>query len=98
MSCLCGQCRCLQLGLSARAILYGGNDHPHDPGDFNRCLKVSWDTPEHMRDRSPHWSALVDHWVELRDLLESERSRDDGRAPATYKRMQELLRPVRRAS
>lgn len=89
--CYSGQC-CRSMGLSAHAIVHGGMDYPHDSGDFHRCLKVSWNPPDHMRWRSRHWAVLVDHWVELRDLLESERPW----GKATYDRMQELFRGVER--
>ena len=82
---------CRDMGLSAHAIISGGTDYPHDPEGFLRCVAVSRDAPEHMRSRSPEWSALVDHWQELIDLVESER--DSGRAPRTYARMRELCSP-----
>jgi hypothetical protein len=87
MNCRIGYCSAM--GLSAYAIISGGTDHPHDPGDFLRCLAVSRAAPEHMRDRSPEWSTLVDHWHELTELVESEKG--FGRCPRTYARMSELL-------
>lgn len=87
---------CHGMGLSAHAIRYGGVDHPHDPGDLNRCLKVASGPPEHMRGRSREWNVLLDHWDEIVDLLDNEKKwRDDGRAPKTFARIQELLSSVR---
>lgn len=76
-------------GLSAYAILHGGSHHPHDPSDLCRCLRVSPNAPTHMRERSPEWAALVDHWDELADMLAEEHPA--GTAPRTYARMRELL-------
>ena len=80
---------CREMGLSVHAIISGGTDHPHDPDDLLRCLAVSPAAPEHMRTRSPEWAALVDHWDELRNLVEDEKP--TGRAPRTYRLMRELL-------
>jgi hypothetical protein len=76
-------------GLSAYAIRHGGTEYPLDPSDFCRCLHVSPFAPEHMRDRSPEWTALVDHWDELSDMLREEHS--TGTAPRTYARMKALF-------
>lgn len=84
---------CHEMGLSAHAIVSGGIDHPHDPEDLIRCLAVSPAAPKHMRTRSPEWAALVDHWQELRDLVEVEKP--TGRAPRTYARMRDLLTQAR---
>lgn len=84
---------CHEMGLSAHAIVSGGTDHPHDPDDLLRCLVVSPGAPERMRTRSPEWAALVDHWQELRDLVEVEKP--TGRAPRTFARMRELLTDAR---
>lgn len=80
-------CRCL--GLSAHAIIFGGISHPLDPSDLSRCLTVSPAPPLHMRTRSPEWTALVEHWTELADMLAAEQPA--GRAPRTYTRMRELI-------
>ena len=94
MSCHCN------LGLSAKAIAYAGHiDHPHDPADLKRCVDYCFtagiDTTElrrRMGGRSPEWDALLPHWNELAGLLADEMDvRTDGRAPATYARMRELL-------
>lgn len=97
-------CRCSQpwtgiapaYGRSAYAIKNGGTQHPLDPSDLCRCLKVSPRTPKHMRDRSPEWRVLVDHWDELAELLHEEHP--NGRATKTYARMKELFQQARVAA
>jgi hypothetical protein len=93
------RCHC-HLGLSARSIAYSGHtEHPRDPADLRRCIAycveagISDDSlRRRMRKRSPQWDALLPHWAELRGLLYREiETRTDGRAPATYERMRELL-------
>lgn len=83
-----------------------GSDHPHDPADLRRCMKLldavhlARASLPVMRSVSPQWATLVDHWDELTSLLTEEvpdilgRARDNGgRAPRTFARMQELLHP-----
>ncbi|MCJ7616533.1 MAG: hypothetical protein MUO43_08360, partial [Desulfobacterales bacterium] len=66
--------------------------HPHDPSDFNRCVKLLNAVPEYrtrmdeMRAVSPQWDQLVEHWAELEELLKE--SIDS--APELYDRMKEL--------
>lgn len=62
-------------GLSASAIYYrrlggkGTDDYPADAGDFGRCVDYLGDRhPSWMRDVSPVWRLLVDHWGELLSL------------------------------
>jgi hypothetical protein len=96
-------CRCSQAwtgiapayGLSAYAIKHGTVDHPLDPSDLCRCLHVSPSAPLHMRNRSPQWAALVEHWDELAALLREEHP--NGTAPKTYARMKELSAAARAA-
>lgn len=76
-------------GLSAYAILHGGTDHPHDPSDLCRCLRVSPQPPLHMANRSRQWAGLVKHWSELAALLVEEHP--NGTAPKTYQRMKEVM-------
>jgi len=63
--------------------------HPHDPSDFNRCVKLLNAVPEYrsrmdeMRAVSPQWDSLVDHWDELEGMLKES-------APEIYDRMKEL--------
>lgn len=83
---------------------WGGRDHPCDPDDFRRCERLLRDYPlarltfpEAMRKRSDVWAALVDHWDELVELIESEAPGVfDGtpsrgaRAPKAYALMKQL--------
>jgi hypothetical protein len=82
------------MGLSARAIAYGGADHPRDPADLYRCMNYCAgiiDTPElqrRMRGRSIYWDRLLPHWDRLVALLQHEMdTRTDGHAPLTYNAM-----------
>jgi len=84
-------------------ILRDGDDarhHPRDPADLNRCLLLVATVPEAaralpgMREVSPEWAALVDHWDELAALFHEEAGPDWSKArsaPRTYARMAELL-------
>lgn len=92
--CHCG------LGLSARAIAHAGHtDHPHDPADLRRCVDYCTrsgitvaELRKRMAGRSPQWDALLPHWGELTGMLAGEiATRTDGTAPATYRRMRDLL-------
>ena len=83
------------------ALRDGYQSHPHDPDDFDRCLKLLHAVPELrlklplMARASPAWAALVEHWDEI------ERSHLDevglgwtkaGNAPRTYELMKKVLR------
>jgi hypothetical protein len=69
--------------------------HPHDPGDFGRCLRLLEAVPElrphlpAMAGVSPIWAALVGAWGELEALYREELPA--GTAPRTYRRMRELI-------
>lgn len=74
--------------------------NPWDPDDLHRCRLLLEQVPElqpqlpRMATLSPQWAALVAHWQELCDLMDSEAPAwrgGMGRAPATYVRMRELL-------
>ena len=88
-----------------------GKDHPHDPGDFRRCMKLLSAVPVaraaigEMRDVSREWAALVQHWDELEALALDEvpdvlgtAKANGGRAPRLYARMRELLDEARAAA
>lgn len=83
---------------------YGFPDHPYDPGDLNRCVKLIEQYPvirltfNYMASRSPEWAALVGAWEELTALLLSEIAQNTGKAPATYARMQEVIKGARKAT
>ncbi len=57
-----------------------GWDHPHDPDDFVRCLKLLREVPElsprigEMASCSKAWASVCAHWAELESLLRSEAS------------------------
>jgi hypothetical protein len=74
----------------------GDIDHPWDPGDLKRCRKLLEAVPAlvpympRMRNASPVWAALVDHWQELCDLMDTESPdwrKGKGMAVLTYERM-----------
>lgn len=81
---------------------YGGGDHPYDPSDLNRCVKLldqhdlaKLSFPGAMASRSPEWAALDAAWGELTDLLKTEIADGGVRAPETYARMKEILSGAR---
>ena len=67
--------------------------HPHDGGDFRRCLGLLDAVPE-LRERLPemaavseYWAALIENW----DAIEKKaRAHDDD----TYKFMASILHPI----
>jgi len=79
---------------------WDGTEHPHDTGDFNRCLLLVEMVPE-IRESfadiaalSDEWNAIINHWDELRELFVSEAGLNwsKGRgAPMTHRRIRELL-------
>lgn len=73
--------------------------YPYDPADFNRCLLLLEVAPivresfPKIRELSPEWAAIIDHWDELERLFLDEVGRDWSkaqRAPKTYERMLQL--------
>lgn len=86
------------ISLSARAIAFGGTDHPHDPSDLLRCIDycrgrlTTADLRERMTGRSIYWDRLLPHWDALHDLLQHEiDTRTDNAAPRTYMEMKRVL-------
>ena len=80
-----------------------GYDHPSDPADLGRCLRLFKIVPEwkyrlnEMVDCGPAWKRLVDRWDELHACMEREVGIDwsKGReAPETYGLMQSIIRPA----
>ncbi len=75
-------------------------DHPADPDDLGRCIRLLDFVPEfkprfgEMSARSAVWARLVESWDELTALLEMEvpgwKDGRHGATPATYKRMKDL--------
>lgn len=91
------------VGLSSEAMAWHlagmgwpGNDHPCDPSDLNRCVKLLRAVPElrarlgRMRKVSPIWARLLARWDELERLLAEEIAEGTGSAPRTYNLMKEL--------
>ena len=92
-------------GVSSKAIVMVMNritptrrwslDHPHDPSDLGRCIRLLALIPEYrirldeMKIVSDTWSDLVTHWHELEELYYEELP--SGRAPKCYARMREII-------
>lgn len=93
-------------GRTSRTVL----DHPYDPADLRRCMKLLKAVPlarvglPAMRAVSSEWAALIDHWDELEalaleevpDFLEGARA-NGGKAPRLYERMRELRETARKS-
>jgi hypothetical protein len=81
--------------------------HPHDPADFDRCLRLLAEVPElrhklpKMAEQSPEWAALVERWDEIEQSHLNEVGlgwTKASSAPATYELMRGVLDGVRRAA
>jgi hypothetical protein len=106
-------------GISSEAIVtrltgigvghYDNGDHPLDMGDFKRCELLLREVSEarerfnEMRDVSPQWDALVEHWQEIVNLAQSQdpeffTPRRDlfDKIPEARQRIWELLDSIRR--
>ena len=92
---------CDEAGQSARFmahVLAGGpaaeNNHPHDPGDFNRCVKFLKAVPlargklALMKGHGQVWERLVDNWAAFEELL-NQASGKSGR-DELYEAMKEI--------
>lgn len=86
------------MGLSAKAIAYGGSDHPHDPSDLLRCVNYctgrlsTAELRARMAGRSIYWDRLLPEWDNLVSLLRHEiDTRTDGNAPRIYREMKRVL-------
>jgi len=93
------------IGINAMAGWTGGMCYPHDPDDLGRCRKLVEQVPEirekfeDMSSCSPEWAGLVASWEELCSLMDSEAPDwwyGKGRAPETYRRMQEIITSARK--
>ena len=68
--------------------------YPLDPSDLSRCVKLLERVPKmrdhiyNMKEISPIWAKLVEHWDELERLLNEEKG--SGRCPKTYQLMKKL--------
>lgn len=72
-------------------------NHPHDPSDLGRCLRMLDAAPE-LRENMPMmsdpihgpvWNALFAHWNELESLYREELP--SGNAPRCYERMKQII-------
>ena len=79
------------------------SDHPYDPGDLGRCLRLLALIPEwqprvgEMSARSAYWRVLVERWDEVAQAMAEEVGIgwSKGRsAPRTYALMQAIFLPV----
>ena len=56
----------------------GKYDVPHDPSDFNRCLKYVHDTGvtkeqlQIVKEVFPWWSPFIDNWEKIVEVFKSE--------------------------
>ena len=78
-------------------------DYPHDPADFDRCLRFIEAVPgaralvPQMRQLSKPWAALVDRWDEIEQCHLEEVGLGWTKAcsaPKTYDLMKSVLKPV----
>lgn len=69
--------------------------HPQDPDDLGRCIRLLSFVPEYrarlqeMKAASPQWAVLIEHWDAIEKLYFLEFP--TGSAPACYARMRDLL-------
>ena len=73
----------------------GPYNYPHDPSDFLRCVEFleatqSTSQLEEAKTMGPVWSALVEAWPELTNLLVEE-MKTGSSAPHLFTRMQEVI-------
>lgn len=99
-------------GLSSRtlwAVMMGVTpsriEHPHDPDDMGRCLRLLRAVPEwrarmpEMAEVSPSWAALVERWDDIEAIIRAEIGgidpRRGARSPGGYAFMRVILDGVR---
>ena len=80
-------------------------DHPRDPADLNRCIKLVKAAPEvresfpKIAELSPEWKAVIDNWDGLVAMFHKEAGEDWSKkrlAYKTYEFMQNLFREARK--
>lgn len=97
-------------GLSSQALAFNllslnttKTDHPHNPADFNRCLRMIYAVPavksnlQSMSKVSAYWEALVEHWDQIEQCFLDEAGFEytkSTKAPKTYKLMRSVLDAV----
>jgi hypothetical protein len=94
------------IGLSSKAMaasVCGHNDkidHPYDPSDLNRCIKLCTEIPEIkesfnlIANLSPTWGKLINRWDELEKCFIDEVGFDwslGKKAPKTYKLIKSII-------
>ncbi|OOF86732.1 hypothetical protein BKG93_02405 [Rodentibacter ratti] len=92
------------VGLSSKCMAFvigfgvvpRGKNYPHDPSDLARCIKLLERIPEmnnhlyKMKQVSPIWENLVEHWAELEQLFNEEKG--SIRCTKTYQLMKHLTK------
>ncbi len=82
-------------------------DHPLDPSDLGRILRLLELVPEwkprvqELASLSPEWKALVGRWKEITSLMDAEVGffgERGNRAPRTYATIRNALHNARRAA
>ncbi|NTF18131.1 hypothetical protein G6L37_06910 [Agrobacterium rubi] len=75
-------------------------NHPHDPADIGRCLRLLSIMPEwqprisELASLSPTWKALAERWADIRSSMETEAGiawEKAKSAPATYDFMRSII-------
>ena len=94
------------VGLSSKAMAAaatghpGKYDHPYDPSDLNRCIKLCAAIPEVkenfnlVAELSPTWAKLIDRWDELEKCFIDEVGYDgckSNKAPKTYDLIKSII-------
>lgn len=78
--------------------------HPHDPADFNRCLRMIYAVPavksnlQSMSKVSAYWEALVEHWDQIEQCFLDEAGFEwtkSTSAPKTHALIQTIVISVR---
>lgn len=93
------KCMAMWLAFGKRVSATFGN-HPHDPDDMDRCLKLLDRVPD-LRERLPKmaevsytWAALVERWAEIEAMQMGEIGLNWTKArsaPKTYAMMRAVI-------
>lgn len=81
-----------------------GLAHPHDSGDFERCLKLIEAVPE-VKDSfdviakiSPSWAALIENWDDIETTFNNEYDKSGKRnldVPSTSAQIHDIVSNVK---
>lgn len=94
------KCMAMWLAFGKQSESSGFGNHPHDPDDMDRCLKLLSRVPalrerlQKMAEINKTWAALVSHWDEIEATQMDEiglgwvKARS---APKTYALMREII-------